>query len=249
MVHTLCSSSISRTSSGDSLSVDAGDVALQLVEGGGADDVGGREIPPVDPGQRHLRRVQPVLAGQADIGRGRLLGARGHVAREVAGTPSCARRPAGRRPDTCRRACPSPAARTPAARSARGSRPPPARPRTSGSSGGSSSGSRPCAVPRPARRRPASASCPRRSRCERPTWRILPAFTASPSTPSTSANGVKVCSGSCWYISRPKAFDRALRPVQLVEVDIVGAQPPQAVVDRRHDVAAVALVARRRARS
>src|SRR5262249_56717420 len=50
--------------------VDAGDIGLELVQRGGADDVGGDERAAVDEGQRYLRRIESVFARQLDVGLG-----------------------------------------------------------------------------------------------------------------------------------------------------------------------------------
>src|SRR3546814_9817177 len=50
--------------------VDAVDIGLQLFHGGRADDVGGQERPGIHICQRHLRRIEAMLAGQSDIALG-----------------------------------------------------------------------------------------------------------------------------------------------------------------------------------
>ena len=49
------------------LQLGTGQVAIQLRQAGGADDVAGHEGLRGDEGQGHLRRVQAVLAGQSHV--------------------------------------------------------------------------------------------------------------------------------------------------------------------------------------
>ena len=53
------------------LQFDAVDVGLELRHAGRADDVAGQEGPAVDIGQRHPGRVEAVFLGQPDVGPGR----------------------------------------------------------------------------------------------------------------------------------------------------------------------------------
>src|SRR6185312_12660985 len=144
------------------------------------------------------------------------------------GTPSCAPRPAWRRRGICRTACPWPAARRPAGRSARGSPPPPARPRTSGSSGGrvlDRDHARSRALlggGQPAHRPPGGLVA------EADVADLARLHRLAQYAEHFGERGEGLLRMVLVH-QPPERVHRALRPVQLVEVDIVGPEALQAV--------------------
>ena len=74
---------------------------------------------------------------------------------------------------------------------------------------------------------------------DRPMWRILPALTCSSSASRVSSSGVRLASVCVLVAQLAEEIGAALRPVQLVEVDVVGLQALEAGVHGFGDVLAV----------